>query len=449
MDKKEELTQIVSKVQEDINKFELLYTHVINRVYFWCYTIVKNETVAQDLAQESMILIYQKLHMLKSAELFGPWMYTIVKNKCYQYLKAHKRKDKLFLDSNPEANDFENMISEKRKEHLPKEAYDLQESKELIKIFIENLPRRQREVITLFYLEEMKIAEIAEVLNYKIGSVKSRLHSGRKNLELQIKKYEEDNEDKLYGVVLLPLLGSIFKEYQKDICSNQSLTYDKNIYESLEIAKGEGFINRYIKQLIVYSGFTVVVLATVFTVLLTNNSNSIGKLDIDTTLMNNIKILDKMYHNSYIESVSYLSYPNRTAVDVTIILKEEALKEDVKISFNEEEIDCEINNKDIRVQVKENGEYVILIGDSKVKFDIDVIDIFAPELVEVINEGDYLQLVINDELSQIDYEKSYAEYQGREYYIQNDLKVKGKFEGFMKIKIINKNGQYITYGLDL
>jgi hypothetical protein len=58
-------------------------------------------------------------------------------------------------------------------------------------------------------------------------------------------------------------------------------------------------------------------------------------------------------------------------------------------------------------------------------------------------------LVINDELSQIDYEKSYVEYQGKQYNIQNDLKVKGNFEGFMKIKFINKNGQYITYGLEL
>ncbi|MFV0393816.1 MAG: sigma factor-like helix-turn-helix DNA-binding protein [Coprobacillaceae bacterium] len=42
----------------------------------------------------------------------------------------------------------------------------------------------------LYYLEEFKTTEIAETLNYPIGSVRSRLHAGRKNLELQVNDYQ-------------------------------------------------------------------------------------------------------------------------------------------------------------------------------------------------------------------------------------------------------------------
>ncbi|MFV0393715.1 MAG: RNA polymerase sigma factor, partial [Coprobacillaceae bacterium] len=75
MDKKEKLTQIVRIVQDDMSQFELLYSHISTKVYYWCYTVVTNESIAKDLVQESMIKIYEKLHTLDNPDAFYSWMY--------------------------------------------------------------------------------------------------------------------------------------------------------------------------------------------------------------------------------------------------------------------------------------------------------------------------------------------------------------------------------------
>lgn len=229
MDKRE-LTQIVKVVQRDKGQFELLYSQIINKVYFWCYTLSGNE--AKDMAQEAMIRIYNKIDNVEKPEYFTSWMYKVVRNSGINYMEQNRKKELPFLDDEEFSGQFEAVVREERKDHMPKEAYDLKETKKLVSKFIDNLPKMQREVITLFYLEEMKINEIAEVLDYNIGSVKSRLHSGRKNLELQISEYQEKNNVKLYSIALLPLLGLIMQEHSAELCDKQDLAYDESIYTS-------------------------------------------------------------------------------------------------------------------------------------------------------------------------------------------------------------------------
>lgn len=90
MDQKEELIQIVRLVQKDMGKFALLYTKVINKVYYWCYCVVNDEVTAKNIAQECMVNIYQKLHTLDNAEMFCSWMYRLVSNSCYVYLQNQR-----------------------------------------------------------------------------------------------------------------------------------------------------------------------------------------------------------------------------------------------------------------------------------------------------------------------------------------------------------------------
>ncbi|MFV0395893.1 MAG: RNA polymerase sigma factor [Coprobacillaceae bacterium] len=232
MDKKEELTQIVKEVQNDIGQFEKLYSQIVSKIYFWCYSIVRNETLAKDLSQESMIRIYHKLHTLKNPDGFSSWMYIVVRNVCNSYLKVHKNDDKSFLHSDDFTVTYEENIEENRSYNLPDVAYDVKEKKALIREFIDKLPRKQREVIILYYLEEFKTTEIAEALQYNIGSVRSSLHSGRKNLELQIKDYQDKNHVKLYNSSVLPLLGFILSDYRDELYSKQKFQYNKSLYNT-------------------------------------------------------------------------------------------------------------------------------------------------------------------------------------------------------------------------
>lgn len=450
MDKKE-LTQIVKAVQRDKGQFELLYSQIINKVYFWCYTLSGNEAEAKDMAQEAMIRIYNKIDNVEKPEYFTSWMYKVVRNSGINYMEQNRKKELPFLDDEEFSGQFEAVVREERKDHMPKEAYDLKETKKLISKFIDNLPKMQREVITLFYLEEMKINEIAEVLDYNIGSVKSRLHSGRKNLELQISDYQEKNNVKLYSIALLPLLGLIIQEHSAELCDKQDLAYDESIYAT---TGSTSLINLSMilsaKVLVtLLSVFIIVILLISFSGIIQNKeNNNYGKT---STVINEYEeeMEENLKGHPYIKGITYSTFPTRTSVDVSITLKQELAKKDILILFNDEEIYFEKSNKIVRLDAKENGEYTIIINSKKMTFTIDRIDSNAPEVTGISNHGDYIQLYVNDELSQIDYSKSYLVYQGKDYAIPNNLTIDGKFQGMVEIILFNKEGYYIEYNLNL
>lgn len=443
---KVELTQIVKKVQADKEQFELLYVQIINRVYFWCYTLVGNESQAKDLAQESMIRIYQKIHTVKDVDGFIAWTYVLVRNICNSYLRSCKNDDKLFSNTKEFTEDYEQEIKDERRDNVPNEAYDLKETKKLIIEFINNLPKKQKEVIILFYLEEYKIEEIAKILNYNVGSVKSRLHSGRKNLEQQISKYQEENNLKLYSMTLLPLLGLLLLEYREELCAKQDLHFDKSLYQGYDIGATGLWSDamRKIGALLLTAtlvGGIMFGLKNGFPQFLFENQNidQYSENSLDTTMY------DKIKGNYYIKSVSYMDFPLRKSVEISIHLKREVIEKDIHIFFDGEEIAFKKQDKILLVEAIENGNYQIVIKDMNMNFKIDVLDPYAPELIEVQKHSDYLHLVINDEKMQLDYKKSYVEYEGKMFKISEQGNVYGEFEDGVGIKLFTKEYKYIKY----
>lgn len=449
---KEGLTKIVERVQMDANQFELLYVEIIKKVYFWCYTIVNNEELAKDLAQESMIRIYEKLHTLKNTDGIISWMYTLVQNVCKSHLRSQKHKDIFFLSSDEFTATYEQSIKEERRENLPNESYDLNETRKLIVQFVERLPQKQKEVIILFYLEEYKIDEIANILNYNVGSVKSRLHSGRKSLELQIEKYQKENNIKLYSTMILPLLGQLLLEYQDEVFSRQELPFEKQLYQTKKISKIE---HSKVSISNILSILNPLVLTISITIVVGYIDQQINFEEPNQTeiVANQKEEIEEIYSNTenhpYIANIRHMSFPVKTLVKVHIDLKEDIAKEEIQIFIGKKEITFEKVDKSLLVSAKENGEYTIIIKDKQATFDINVIDPYAPELLEVKNYGEYLQLIIADEKNQINYEESYVQYKGATYKIADKLKVYGNFKGSLYVKIFTKDNRYIQYNIDL
>lgn len=441
-----ELTQIVKEVQKDIGQFELLYSQIINKVYFWCYTVIGNDADAKDAAQEAMIRIYKNVAKLKEPENFTSWMYVIVRNACYNYLRYHKSESKTLMNSGDFVDAFDVNVKEERKYVLPEEAYNLKEMKELVSKFVSELPRKQREAISLFYLDEFKIEEIANLLQCPVGSVKSRLHDGRKKLQEKVNDYQEENDMKLYEMVFIPFLGLILREYRATICARQTLNYDETIY------KGNSVKNIYknivsSKIIIISSLMSIVILSMIVPLFVNNKSTTDNYLNNGSLF--NIEMYNKLKENPYIEDIVYLTFPTRTTVDVSIILKQDFSKDEIKITHGEEELSFDKKENELFVQVKENGEYTISVKNENTIFTIDRIDEYAPEFHGIINYDNYIQLMINDEQLQVNYETSFIEHEGKFYSIGNDLRVDGKFNGTVKITLFHKDGYFMKYSIDL
>jgi len=436
VDKKVELTQIIETVQNDMEQFEMLYPHIVNKVYYWCYSIINDESVAKDLTQESMIRIYQKLHTLDDAEAFYSWTYVLVRNICYSYLRKNKKADTSFIVLEEYYEDFENTIKEGKIENLPEEAYNLKETKRLIVSFVEALPRKQKEVIMLFYLEEFTTQEIAEMLNYNIGTVRTCLHYGRKNLAKQIDEYQEKNNIRLYSIILLPLLGSILQEYSEEISDNQNLSYDKRSFKTRKLSK-----SLYFKDIMAISVISITVVITVVTIVVLFMQLRNNIVDSASTS----DLYDKLDENPYVESITYYTFPTRDSTPVLINLKKDVSEKTIEILFGNQEIPFDIKDKVITVIAIQNGEYTMTIDGKKTTFLVDTINQYAPEVTGIRKHENYLQLYINDELEQINYQKSYLLYENKKYQMTSDNQVKGSFKGNIVVYIFNDLDQYRYY----
>ncbi|MDQ0360646.1 RNA polymerase sigma factor [Breznakia pachnodae] len=446
MDKKEKLTQIVKEVQKDRGQFESLYSLIVNKVYFWCYVVVGSEADALDASQDAMFLIYKKLNTLKNPEMFSSWMYRVVRNSCLDYLKKNNRYDSEFLHSNDYEESFESTIKDERRDSLPNEVYDLNETKKLVIKFIDNLPKKQREVITLHYLEEYKIEEIAQLLDYNAGSVKSRLHAGRKNLEMQIEEYQNKNKVKLYNIAIIPMLGLLLQEYQNEICDKQNFQFHNDLYKMNHLMRLSNLVELLSTKILIIS--SIVVLVGIAGLVYSNLYEEPAKNIDDISYIKDKDTYEQIKKSPYVESIEYISFPTRMSVDVTIKLKKEVNKEDIKVLFNDENIHFNQDGLSLIVQISENGKYKLVIDNKEIIFYINVIDEYAPEVVEVQRYHNYLQLIVNDELSQINYDISYVEYNGRKIKINKNNQVYGSFDEKISVTIFDYNNHRIQYDFD-
>lgn len=127
-------------------------------------SMLKNETDCEDAVQTAILTAYQKLDTLKNEEFFRTWLVRILINVCNKQLSHKKR----FID-----------IQEYMETAVPSSDINID-----VKIALEGLPVKIREVVVLYYIEEFSVKEIKSILNIPEGTVKSRLSKGRELLKL-------------------------------------------------------------------------------------------------------------------------------------------------------------------------------------------------------------------------------------------------------------------------
>ncbi len=140
---------------------------------FW-YT--KDADIAKDIAQESWNVVINKINSLSEESKFGGWALKIVMRKSIDWLNNQKKeqsnlKEWIFNKGNTSITNVENDI-------------------ERVLLAIKELPEHQQIVLRLFYLEQYKLYEIAELLKLSKGTVKSRLFYAREKLKTIIKVYK-------------------------------------------------------------------------------------------------------------------------------------------------------------------------------------------------------------------------------------------------------------------
>lgn len=137
-----------------------------NRYYRLAYSYVHNEADAADIVQNGAYKAILHSDMLKQEEYAATWVYRIMLNEVFRYLKKEKT---VSLDE----------IETRQGREDTYENVDLRRA-------LDALAQEDKAVIELKFFEDLKLTEIADILDENVNTIKSRLYRGLKKMRLEL-----------------------------------------------------------------------------------------------------------------------------------------------------------------------------------------------------------------------------------------------------------------------
>lgn len=149
--------------------FQLLYRHYQKTLLRFAYKICGDSDIAQEATQDAWIKTAKSLRQIKDPRAFRSWVYRIVRWQCLDQIRLLGKRNNRYevFDEAEHSISIESAV----------------DSSEELAAAIERMPALEKQMIHLFYLDELKVVEIASVLNIPTGTVKSRLNRARKLLK--------------------------------------------------------------------------------------------------------------------------------------------------------------------------------------------------------------------------------------------------------------------------
>lgn len=173
-------------IKEILNGKTELYEYFLGRygqqVFVLVDRIVSCQEDAEELTQDVFLKAFQQLSSFKAESSFSTWIYRIATNLAISAVRK-KRNDVLRLDDSVFANLSDTQVDEALED-------DSEEQMERLQQAMNQLEADERALITLYYLEEKPLAEVAFILGMTEGNAKVKLHRIRKKLYVLIKNQE-------------------------------------------------------------------------------------------------------------------------------------------------------------------------------------------------------------------------------------------------------------------
>jgi len=146
--------------------FEEIYKTYWNKIYRLCLGYCNDEELAKDLTQETFIKVWKALPSFRNESAISTWIFRIASNHCLRNIEKQKRRQTLPLNFTVEKED----LSEEKNEKV-----------NMLNQSIAKLKETDRLLISM-ELEEVKQAEIAEILGISEVNVRVRIHRIKKEL---------------------------------------------------------------------------------------------------------------------------------------------------------------------------------------------------------------------------------------------------------------------------
>ena len=175
--REQELITAVQRGQNDL--FYELVRPYERRVFAAAMAILRNETDAEDVAQEAMLKALANIRQFRSEARFSTWLIQITVNEA---LMRRRRERTAMMEAIDDRRDDEGEYTPRDFadwREIPSEALERKEVRQKLAEALASLDRKYREVFVLRDMEQLNIQETAEALGISVASVKTRLLRAR------------------------------------------------------------------------------------------------------------------------------------------------------------------------------------------------------------------------------------------------------------------------------
>jgi RNA polymerase sigma-70 factor (ECF subfamily) len=179
---------LVRRAQEGDNGAfsELVLSHQ-QFAYNVALRAVNNNQDAEDIVQEAFVRAWRSLSRFRLEARFKTWLYRIVMNLCYNQLPRLRREPEM-LDEDQEGK----WNTDNGKMGDPVSSLESKEILDLVQRQIQNLPGKYQIMLLLRIQENCSYAEISEIMDLPLGTVKTGLFRARKRLKEAVTQIQEE-----------------------------------------------------------------------------------------------------------------------------------------------------------------------------------------------------------------------------------------------------------------
>jgi RNA polymerase sigma factor (sigma-70 family) len=176
-------------VQAALKGDQKAYAELMQRykegIYFTMHKMVSNKDDAEDLTIEAFGRAFKHLEQYSPAYAFSTWLFRIATNNAIDFIRKKKQMQSVSLDAKQEGTSGEMMDGSQmiKSGTLDPEEHLLKKQKiETLREVVNNLKPKYKELVELFYFQEMSHEEISERLSIPIGTIKAQLFRAREIL---------------------------------------------------------------------------------------------------------------------------------------------------------------------------------------------------------------------------------------------------------------------------
>lgn len=165
---------------------ELTYPHM-QLVYNMALKYCGNSYDAEDIVQETYLMAFNKFYQLRDKSKCKPWLLRILRNN---FLKSYQKRK---IQQKLSENDYVELLKETLHTEAAETLLVRASDDRIVQNAIDRLPAKYKEILLLYYMEDMLYKEIAEALDIPIGTVMSRLTRARESLKVLLLKHMQKN----------------------------------------------------------------------------------------------------------------------------------------------------------------------------------------------------------------------------------------------------------------